>query len=436
MDTETTLATAAIPARRGLRGRVPLLQPLEGRDFRLLWAGESVSLLGNQFHFVALATLVFAMTGSGLALGTVLIAASIPRAAFMVLGGALTDRLSPRSLMLGSNALRALTVGVLAGLVLADRAELWHLVALAVIFGSVDAVFYPALNTIVAMLVPPDRLPAANGLVQGTTQLTHLIGPALAGILVAAVGTGTAFVVDAASFGIAALALFAIAGGRRSPAADAPTLATERLGTAVAPGAGLAASIVEGARYAFRDPGIRAVILLSAAFNLATHGSVAVALPWLANVRFEGGATLLGFMFAAFGGGAVVGALVAGSTARPRHAGLLILGLSAVLGTSLGSIGLAPGPLVAMALMVLCGLTAGYINVTIIAWLQARVAPALLGRVMSLVMLGVVSLQPLSLAVAGLLVDAHATGLFLLAGGTILAAVAAAVLSGAHRSLD
>src|SRR5690606_32622949 len=107
--------------------------------------GESVSLLGNQFHFVALATLVFAMTGSGLALGTVLIAASIPRAAFMLLGGALTDRLSPRSLMLGSNALRALTVGVLAGLVLADRAELWHLVALAVIFGSVDAVFYPAL---------------------------------------------------------------------------------------------------------------------------------------------------------------------------------------------------------------------------------------------------------------------------------------------------
>ena len=97
------------------------LGPVELRDFRLLWAGEGVSLLGDQFHFVALATLVFALTGSGLAMGTVLVAAAIPRAALMVFGGALTDRFSPRSLMFGSNVLRSVVVGTPAILVLSGE---------------------------------------------------------------------------------------------------------------------------------------------------------------------------------------------------------------------------------------------------------------------------------------------------------------------------
>ena len=425
---------SAVTARREttwhrLSRRVPILGPVQLRDFRLLWAGEGSSLLGDQFHFVALATLVFALTGSGLALGTVLVAAAIPRAALMVFGGALTDRFSPRSLMIGSNVLRAVVVGVVAILILSGRAELWHLVVLAVIFGSVDALFFPALNTIIPMLVPSARLPAANGLVQVTNQFMHLVGPALAGVAVAAIGTGPAFAFDAASFGLAALALLAIRGGRRLARP-----ATTEHGSTAAPS--ILASIREGATYAFGDPGIRAVILLSAALNLATSGPIAVGLAWLANVRFEGGPALLGLMFAGYGAGAVIGAVVGGSTARPRRFGIVVLGLAMVLGIQVAALGLAPNALLASAGLVVAGLASGYLNVSVISWLQERSDPDLLGRVMSLVMLGAVGLQPVSLAIAGVLVDAYATPMYLLAGGLILAAVAVALSGGAHATLD
>ena len=139
-----------------------LLRPLRIRDFRLLFTGETISVLGDQFHFIALTWLALQLTGSGLVLGTVLMTAAIPRAAFMLLGGAFSDRFSPRTLMLLSNVIRGIAVGILAALVLSGRAELWHLYVLAGIFGIVDAFFYPAMNTIVPMLVPERQLAPAN----------------------------------------------------------------------------------------------------------------------------------------------------------------------------------------------------------------------------------------------------------------------------------
>lgn len=416
--------------------RMSIARPLAERDFRRVWAGESVSLVGDQFHFVALAWLVLTLTGSGLALGTVFIASSIPRAALMLLGGALSDRMAPRSLMLGSNLLRAAVVAVLTVLVVSGRADLWHLVVLGVIFGSVDAIFLPAMNTIVPMLVPSDRLPAANALVQGTAQFAGLIGPAIAGIVVAIAGTGPAFAIDAASFAFAALMIAAIRGGRRSvpsPATAAPDGAT---GTPDAERASLLSTIRAGAAYAFADPAIRIIIILTAAFNLAFTGPISVGLAWLASNRFEGGSIAFGFMFAGFGAGALIGAILAGSLPTPRHQGAVLLTVAGSLGIALAGIGFAPSAVVATLMLAPMGLGIGYINVIAIAWLQARIDPAMLGRVMSLVMLGSVGLAPLSLALAGALVDTAATAMFAAAGALVIAAAAAGLLTGAHRRLD
>jgi hypothetical protein len=277
------------------------------------------------------------------------------------------------------------------------------------------------------MLVPLDRLPAANAVVQSTSQFMGLVGPAVAGVVVAAMGTGTAFSLDALSFGVAALALALIRGGRRTTR----TVADPSVGEP-----SLARSIRDGAAYAFRDTGIRSIILLSAAVNLGTSGSIAVGLPWLANVRFDGGPALLGVLFAGFGAGALAGAIIGGTAAHPGRFGLVVLALAAGLGLGIAALGIAPNAAVAIAILVLSGMTAGYLNVTIIAWLQARADPALLGRVMSLVMLGAVGLQPVSLALAGILVDAHATAMYVAAGAVILAAVGAGLLGGAQRALD
>jgi MFS family permease len=155
----TAVDGADVRARRTEAKGPNLLRPLRVRDFRLLFGGESVSVLGDYFHFVALAWLTLQLTGSGPALGSVLMVAAIPRAVFVLLGGALSDRFSPRSLMLYSNAFRGVVVGILAVLVLTGTAELWHLFIFAGIFGVVDALFYPAVNTILPMLVDEETLP-------------------------------------------------------------------------------------------------------------------------------------------------------------------------------------------------------------------------------------------------------------------------------------
>jgi len=425
---ESISATASVAAPEEPAGSGPaLLQPLRLRDFRLVFTGESISLIGDQFHFVALAWLALQLTGSGLALGTVLMVAGIPRAVFMLLGGAFSDRFSPRSLMLASNALRGVVVGIVAALVLSGNAQLWQLYVLAGIFGVVDAFFYPALNTIVPMLVEERQLPPANALVQIIQQLSGLIGPAIAGLVVAAFQTGPAFAFDAITFGVATATMALVRGGRRT--ADGHDADTE-------PRAGVLADIGSGMAYAWRDPAVRSLVLLTAAFNFGFSGPISVGLPFLAADRFAGGPALFGLMLSTFGAGAVAGALLAGSMKHVPRLGLVVLAIAFGMGLGLAVIGLSPNVYLTLGAGLVIGLGAGFINVRVIAWLQQRTPEALRGRVMSLVLLGAVGLQPIGLGVAGAIIDLGAvTILFAVAAGIIMAATIAGALAGLPRQM-
>lgn len=439
--------------------RLPLLEPLRIRDFRLVWFGESTSLLGDQFHYVALSWLVLGLTGSGLALGTVLLAASLPRGAFLLVGGALSDRVSPRSLMFGSNVARAVITTAVAVLVLGGRIEIWHLALAGALFGTVDAVFFPAIGTIVARLVPEDRLGPANAVLQGTQQLMQTVGPAVAGFAVATIGVGVAFVIDAVSFAVAAMAIWLVrtaglpgtatmplpvAGGEVPPEPDpgagmAPAVSVEAPvpnATVEVPGrrASVIAEMVEGARVVLGDPVMRILVLLSTAFNLAFTGPVVVGLPWLVQVRFGGDASMLGLLFAAFGAGSLVGILLAGAFQRTRRLGGIILVVATLLGVGIAAIGVASAPVVG-AILLLIGGGVGYLNVSIITWTQARTEPHLLGRTMSFLMLGSVVGAPLSLAIAGAVVDVEATALFLGAGLLIVATAVAGFATSLPRRM-
>ena len=357
----------------------------------MVFSGESISLLGDQFHFVALAWLTLQLTGSGVALGTVLMTVAIPRALFMLLGGAMSDRISPRSLMLVSNALRTVVVAIIAALVLTGHAQLWQLYVLALIFGTVDAFFHPALNTIVPMLVSARFLSPANALVQIMQQLSGLIGPAIAGVVVAAtLNTGPAFAFDAASFAVATVTIWLVRGGRRA----APTATDD--GTAQRPSEGVLANIGAGVAYAWRDPAIRSLVLLVAAFNFAFNGPLLVGLPYLADTRFQGGAAAFGIIISAYGAGALGGAILAGSLRHVPRLGLVTLLTASAMGVGLALLGNVPTVLLAVVAMAAIGLGAGFINVRIVAWLQARTPEAMRGRVMSLVLLGAVGLSPTS----------------------------------------
>jgi MFS family permease len=438
----SSTAPDAAAARSGIAARVPLVAPLAGRDFRFVWFGEGISLLGDQFHIVALAALVLSMTGSGLALGTVLIAAAIPRGIFMLLGGALSDRVSPRNLALASNVFRAIVTTVIAGLVLGARVEIWQLAAAGVVFGTVDAVFLPAINTLIPRLVPADRLPAANAIMYATAQLTGTIGPAIAGFAVALIGPGAAFALDAASFAVAAVMLWLVRGGAlpgrpdESPALEPHTAAaTVTLDAPAEPRPSLLGSVAAGARAVLGEPVMRSIVTLSTAANLAFTGPAVVGLPWLVLVRFDAGPAALGLVLAAFGAGSLVGAILAGSLPRPHRFGTVVLALVLGMGIGLAATGLVPGVVPLAVVVAATGAMSGWINVAVIAWVQGRADPAMLGRTMSFLMLGSVVAAPLSLVIASVVVDAYATPLYILTGALVLAAGAIGLASGLSRAM-
>jgi MFS family permease len=392
------------------------------RNFRLLWVGESISLLGDQFYMIALPWLVLQLTGSALAMGTVLAVAGIPRALFMLIGGALTDRFSPRALMIWSNLVRMIFVGLLAGLVLTGSIQLWTLYALALIFGLADAFFYPAQSSIIPRLVGMDKLQAANSLAQGMGQLSLFVGPALAGVIIALLdggavkisgqavpdmrGIAVVFALDAASFLVSLACLYLI----RLEKSEGDQQAGEQ--------AGMLSSIRECVVYVWNDHSMRLWFVLIAAMNVLVTGPFSVGIPVLARERFIEGAVAFGIFVSAYGGGSLVGIILAGVLPKlpKRTMGYYLLTLSTLLGIAVALLGVADTIFWLAAISLLMGVMDGYVVIQFITWLQVRTPAAMMGRVMSMLMFAVVGLGPVSNAISGAAISLSTTGLFVVAG--------------------
>jgi MFS family permease len=197
----------------------------------------------------------------------------------------------------------------------------------------------------------------------------------------------------------------------------------------------LTASLVAGAREVLGDPVMRSIVILSTAANLAFTGPTVVGLPWLVLVRFGGDALALGLLFAAYGAGSLAGVLVAGSLRRPRRFGSVVLAVVLLMGLGLAAVGFAPSVMAAGLIMLGIGAMNGYVNIVVIAWVQGRSDPAMLGRTMSFLMLGSVVAAPLSLALAAVVVDTHATAMFVAAGLLVVAAGLVGIASGLPRRM-
>src|SRR5881275_943379 len=169
-----------------------LFAPLRYRDFRVLWAGMTVSLVGDGVFLIAIAWETYALWNAPIALSIVGIGMTVPTIAFLLVGGVVSDRHDRRRVMACADGLRAVAVGVLAVLVVTDALRLWELVALVAIYGAGTAFFTPAFEAIVPDLLPAEELPAANSLDQFVRPIAlRLAGPFLGGALVAG-GAGLA----------------------------------------------------------------------------------------------------------------------------------------------------------------------------------------------------------------------------------------------------
>jgi hypothetical protein len=392
-------------------------------SFRKLWAATTLSLFGDFFSYIALAWLVLQLTGSSLALGTVLVVQALPRAVLMAVGGALADRLSPRLTMLGSMALRATVVAPLALLVLTGRVQMWEVYAMAVVFGVVDAFFMPARQSILPKVVADHELEPGNAVLNVTAQISVIIGPVLGGVIVAVFGTGWAFAGDAACFALGFLLILWLPAARRATAGAAH------------PDGGLGGQIAAGFRYAWADVGLRVTLIVIAVVDFAANGALGVGLPTLAHGRFAAGATGFGILFGAWGVGATAGALGAGFVPPPKRFGWLIVGLCVWLGMGITGVGLVPALLPAALLMGFSGISTGVVNTYAISWLQRRTDPSMQGRVMSLVMLASMGLTPVAYAASGAIANLNPTLLFVIAGGMILLCAAGTAASRTVRSL-
>ena len=427
-------ATSATPSPAASTPRNSLLRD---RNVAWLMGGSLVSLLGDQFTLVALPWLVLRLTGDTLVLGTVLALLGIPRALFILIGGAVVDRHSPQRVLMLSKHVNTVLLGTLALLVLFDRLTLPLVYALALGIGLSTAFSIPASTSMLPRVVAPQQLQAANGLMMGLRQLSFFIGPLLAGLMIAlfgdgkasgigslheAHGLGLAFGLDALSFVFSALTLAQVRCTPPPPRTHAPMLA----------------AVAEGLRSFWRDRALRSFLLYASAVALLVTGPVQIALPVLASERPELGAAAFGGLLAAYGAGTLAGMVVSGARPHLRavNLGLTILLVDALVGLLFMPMGRITALWQGVALLGSIGVLGGYMQVTVFTWIQRRVAPALLGRAMSVFMFIYMGLAPISSAVTGwVLRSVSLPTLFTAAGGALVGLVLLALVGSRMRQV-
>lgn len=382
-----TLAPSAARKNANVIAASRSVGALGERRFRLLWLGQAASEAGNALMPIALAWAVIEMTGSPSDLGLVLAAALIPRVTLLLVGGVWADRLPRQLMMLVSDVVRAGSQGVFALLFLTGHAELWHLIVAALVYGTAQAFFNPALTGLLPQTVTPERLQQANALMGLTRNTLRVAGPIVGGLLVAGFGPGWLFAVDSGTFVVSAafLALLGVRGLSRSRARGS-----------------FLAELAGG----WRELTARSWVWTSVVYY--SVGNFAVAPLWVLGPivakRDLGGVFDWAIILAGAGIGSIVGSAVAlrFRPARPLLAGYLSLVPIAFLPISL----VRPLPTLVIAAVALLGM--GGLSLSNALWLtalQEHVPAEALSRVSAYEWMGSLVFMPLGYTLAGFLAD-------------------------------
>jgi MFS family permease len=369
--------------RPGGLGRGNLLSPLKHRDFRILWTGMTISLIGDGIFLIAIAWESYSLWNAPAALSIVGIGMTIPTIGFLLIGGVVSDRRDRRLVMAWADGLRAVAVGVLAALVLMDALRFWELVVLVAVYGVGTAFFMPAFEAILPELLPKSELPAANALDQFVRPIAmRLVGPVAGGALVAA-SAGIAFAIDAASFAACLVAVLAM---------------PRRAGRHVEVHPSNVAALKEGLRFVRQRVWLWGTLLSAAITYLVFLGPAEVLLPFLVKNELHASAGTLGLVLAAGGVGAVGGAAIMGHRGHPRRDVTVMYMTWTIATLAIAGYGIANS---AWQLMLVCLVFNALEAAGTIVWAtikQHHVPGSMLGRVSSLDWLISIGLLPLSFA--------------------------------------
>jgi len=401
-----------------------VLRSLKHRPFALLWTGQTTSRLGDSLHRIALAWWVLEKTGSATAMGTVLVLSQIPLLIFLLIGGIVVDRFPRLRIMFMSDVLSGLVVTFIAVFSWLNLLQIWHIYVASLIFGFVEAFFFPAYQSVVPQITPSDMLVSANSLNGMSQRVTGIVGPMLGAGLVAAGGTSLAFGVDALSFFVSALCIWPILRARLYESARQTSEAELSTGPASMKAVikhGLA-DLREGWDAIITVPWIWITIVIFGVLNLMEGSPRSVAMPFLIKEDLGADVAVLGFFGSAFSVGYVLSALWLGQYKRLRHRRLLGYISVMINGFLLLLFGLKFPISVLVAAMFIYGVC---FNVFGLVWtntLQEMVPNDKLGRVYAFDSLGSWVLLPIGFALVGWATDlVGAPTVFIVGGcGTIL----------------
>jgi MFS family permease len=348
-------------------------QSLAVRNYRLYFVGQLVSNIGTWCQAVAQGWLVYTLTGSGTAIGVVTALQFLPTLLGGLWAGVVADRFDRRRILLCTQAAMAVAAGALAVLTIAGVVQVWEIYLLALLSGVGTALDTPARQAFVTELVAPDNLANAIALNSAMFNASRVVGPGIAGLLIAVVGTGWCFGVNAVSFAAVIAGLLAMRRGELFSPRLQPRARRQ---------------VRDGLAYAWRTPLLRTNILLIAV--VGTFGiNFPVILPVLAKEVFHGGSTTYSVLSAVMALGSLAGALVVAGRARPTRTVLfgscLAFGVFSVLAA------LSTNLFIAVPLLVVVGATAIAYLSTANTIVQMTCSPEMRGRVMAiyaLVLLG------------------------------------------------
>jgi MFS family permease len=394
LDTETTSALS--PSSRGM------FRSLRVRNYRLYASGQLVSLTGTWMQRVAQDWLVLELTNSGTALGVVTALQFGPALVFGLWGGVLADRLDKRRLLLVTQSGLALVALLLGLLDVAGVVQYWHVLVLATVLGLISAIDTPVRQSFVVEMVGGDDLTNAVGINSTIFNSGRILGPAIAGVLITAVGTGWAFVANAAS-SLAVLAGLAMM--RPEELFPAPTLRRAR------------GQLREGLRYvrARRDLVLTMVLI----FMFGTFGlNFAITCALMAKQVFHRGASGYGLLSTSLAVGAFFGAVLATRRTK-RPSALFLLSMAAVFGVAEIAAGLMPSYVWTAIVLVPTGLAMLSVTTAANAHVQLGVSPTMRGRVMALYLMCFMGGTPLGAPMIGWLAGAAGPRWGLIGGGLV-----------------
>jgi MFS family permease len=392
---------------------VSILQPLRLRDFRLLWTGMAVSMLGDGIYFVAVAFQAYALDNDPSALALVGFAWTGGMVLFLVTGGVVADRQPRRRVMMGADVVRAVVLAVIGILSLTGALHLWMLVVLAGLYGAGEAFFGPAFSALIPDLVPEEMLIAANSVEHGIRPIaSQVIGPAVGGAIVGLAGPGEGFLFDAATFAFS----FACLAAMRVQELPAPTPA------------GALSEVRAGLAYVRSQTWLWATLLMAAFTLLVFMGPEEVLVPYVIKNDFGGTASDFGLLLAVAGVGNAAGSFFMGRRKMPRRPvtvmycfwGFGVLPLAAYAAAT------ETWHLMPLAFMIGFAMSSGMVIWTTL--MQTRVPRELRGRVNSLDWFVSIGLVPVSFALTAPVSAAIGIDATFILAGTVACVLAVGLL--------